>query len=268
MARFLAWADLHNEFWGKLPDIPQACRDVDALLLGGDINTKGRHLDDALLLWSELRRPVILVRGNHEFYKSVMPDLLAEERVRLAEMNAAGADIRILDGGSTIVGDTRIVGATLWTDLDLYPGMSRPARKAVQASMNDFSQIQSRPGKHLSIDDWLEFHWNDRDAIHDELMKPFDGKTMVMTHHIAVRDMIHPLREVGAPERYVSNAGFASDIWWQFSKFNITAWFSGHSHDNRSALKRNDFGETRFLSNSRGYPKEGCEFDPAFTIET
>ena len=113
MARFLVWTDLHDEFWNKIPEIPDEALGVDALLLAGDISTHGRHVDAALLLWDQLRKPVIMVRGNHEFYGSVIPELIEEEQARIAKMNAAGADIRLLDGDVTEVAGTRIIGATL-----------------------------------------------------------------------------------------------------------------------------------------------------------
>ena len=268
MAKFLVWTDLHNEFWNKLPDIPDAALDVDALLLAGDVSTKGRHVDAALILWNQLRKLVIMVRGNHEFYGAVIPEIIAEEQARLLQMNAAGADIRMLDGDVTEVAGTRIVGATLWTDLDLYPGMSAPARAAVYQAMNDFSQIRMTPKRHLEIDDWLEMHWRDRNAVMAHLDTPYDGPTIVMTHHIPVREMVHPLREIGAPARYVSNAGFASDMAWQLRDKKIDHWICGHSHDNRSAVIEGYHGDIPFVSNARGYPKEGCAFNPERVIET
>lgn len=268
MAKFLVWTDLHNDFWNKLPDIPDAALDVDALLLAGDVSTKGRHVDAALILWNQLRKPVIMVRGNHEFYGAVIPEIIAEEQARLLQMNAAGADIRMLDGDVTEVAGTRIIGATLWTDLDLYPGMSAPARAAVYQAMNDFSQIRMTPKRHLEIDDWLEMHWRDRNAVMAHLDTPYDGPTIVMTHHIPVREMVHPLREIGAPARYVSNAGFASDMAWQLRDKKIDHWICGHSHDNRSAVIEGYHGDIPFVSNARGYPKEGCAFNPERVIET
>ncbi len=267
MAKFLVWTDLHDEFWNKIPGIPEEALGVDALLLAGDVSTHGRHVDVALLLWDQLRKPVIMVRGNHEFYGSIIPELIAEEQTRLAEMNAAGADIRMLDGDVTEVAGTRIIGATLWTDLDLYPGMAAQSRAAVYQTMNDFSQIRMTPKRHLEIDDWIEMHWRDRTAVMAHLDTPFDGPTLVMTHHIPVREMVHPLREAGEPARYVSNAGFASDMGWQLREKNVDQWVCGHSHDNRSAVIEGYHGDIPFMSNARGYPKEGCAFDPGRIVE-
>jgi hypothetical protein len=166
-----------------------------------------------------------------------------------------------------IIAGCRVIGATLWTDMNLYPGMMKLTRDTVYQSMNDFSKIRTGPSKHFGVEDWIDMHWLDRQYIVETLETPHEGKTLVMTHHIPVRDMIHPLREIGAPARYVSNAGFASDMWWQIRNFDISAWVSGHSHDNRSAVKRSLHGDIRFMANSRGYPQEGAQFDPGYIVE-
>lgn len=268
MARFLAWSDLHDEFWNTVPRVPDSCLDVDAVLLAGDQSTLGRHMDVAWDIWQQTKKPVIMVRGNHEYYGSIVPELLKEELQRMKTFIRDGADIRILDGETTVVGDTRIVGATLWTDLGLYPGMARETRDAVYYTMNDFHKIRMTSGRHFEIEDWIDMHWRDREALLQQLEAPFAGKTLVVTHHVPVRDLIHPLREIGDIKRLLPNAGFVSDLWPYIRLCDISAWFCGHCHDNRTAVKQGQHGEIRFLTNSRGYPKEGCEFKPDFVIET
>lgn len=268
MAKFLTWTDLHNEFWNDIPEIPKQALDVDALLLAGDTWTLGRHVDAAITLWNRLRKPVIMVRGNHEFYGGSISEIIENETAKIAEFNSLGGDIRMLDGHSTIVNGTRVVGATLWTDLDLYPGHHTTSVNAVRGIMNDFSKICTRPGKQFRVEDWLEMHWRDREAIFAELKTPYPGPTLVMTHHIPVRSMIHPLREIGETSRWLTNAGFASDMEWQLKEHAIDAWVCGHSHDNRCATVEGLNGPFNIHSNARGYPKEGAEFKPDFIVET
>jgi broad specificity phosphatase PhoE len=134
--------------------------------------------------------------------------------------------------------------------------------------MNDFSQIRVQPGKQFDTETWLELHWKDRKAILAELSKPFDGPTLVMTHHMPVRAMIHPLRELGATERWMTNAGFASDMTWQLKDYDIDCWVCGHSHDNRTATVEGLHKPFPIISNARGYPKEGAKFKPSMVIET
>ena len=175
MARFLVWADLHDEFWDRVPDIPNSAQDVDALLLAGDTSTHGRHINIALRLHQQLNKPVIMIRGNHEFYHSTISGMIDDDRRRLAEINAAGGDIRMLEGNSTEIAGARIIGATLWTDLNLYPGHANQIRKTVKRNMNDFGLIGITPGQLFTVEKWLEMHWTERDAIFRELSIPYDG---------------------------------------------------------------------------------------------
>lgn len=61
MSRFLIWSDLHTEFEDFTIPIP-ACRpgaspgapareEIDAILLPGDLATRGRHVDLLLRIW-------------------------------------------------------------------------------------------------------------------------------------------------------------------------------------------------------------------------
>ena len=266
MARFLVWSDLHHEVWQSLPETTIGDQ-VDAILLAGDISTGGRHVDCALLIWDRYRVPVILVRGNHEFYRSEISELIAEGRRRVSGMNAAGADIRVLDGEATEVAGVRVIGATLWTDLDLYPGEHRRIRDKVERGMKDFQMIRSNPVRQFATADWLEMHWRDRNAIFALLETPFDGETLVMTHHAPVRELVHPARMIGSMDRQLITAGFASDLWWQIRNRNVHTWVSGHSHDNADKIIEGKYGPIRFVANARGYPKEGVAFNPDLVIE-
>lgn len=268
MAKFLVWADLHDEFWNALPEIPRSVGDIDALLIAGDISTGGRHVDLALLLWDQLRRPVVMVRGNHEFYGARMDEVIAAEGYRVAELNALGADIRVLDGDVTEVAGTRIIGATLWTDLRLFPGETAATRAAVQSTLNDFGRIQVAAGRRFDPDAWLELHARDRDAIFRHLTTPFDGPTVVMSHYMPIAEMIDPARNARSRGERLANAGFASDLSHMIREHDIACWISGHSHDNMRACLEGAYGPIEFLGNSRGYPQEGTTFDPGLVLQT
>ena len=266
MARFLLWSDLHDEFWGSLPDTSVSDQ-IDAILLAGYTHTRGRHVDSALLIWDRYRVPVLMVRGNHEFYGAAIPELIAEDARRIEKMNAAGADIWLLDGTATEVAGVRVIGATLGTDLDLYPGEHGRTRDAVERGLNDFRMIRSNPVRQLAAADWLEMHWRDRDALFGLLDTPFEGETLVMTHQVPVRELIPLARRIGPIERQLFTAGFVSDLWWEIRNRNVHSWVCGHSHDHDDLTLEGKYGPVRFVSNARGYPKEGVPFDPDLVIE-
>lgn len=268
MSRILYWSDLHDEFWSGLPlsgELPE----VDAILVGGDLSTRGRHVDRLVEIQSAFAAPVFMVRGNHEYYGSCREDLIAEEGERLAKLRSDGVDIRVLDRDVVHVGETRILGATLWTDLVLYPGHEDLIRRSVMRGMNDFSLISVRDEprgrtRRLSPEDWLAMHAADRDFLLEELARPHPGPTVVMTHHMPCRELIHPMRERSFDP---VNAGFASDLWPLFQGFKIDAWLYGHSHDGVRLTLDGAHGTVPFIANPRGYPREGAVFDPVFTLD-
>lgn len=272
MARFLFWGDLHDEFWQNLT-WPRDTGPIDAVLLAGDVSTKGRHVDRMVDIYQHFQVPVRMVRGNHEYYGSVMEDLVAEEAVRIGQLRRARVDIGVLDADVEIIADARVIGASLWTDMDLYPGQATLIRDCVRRGMNDFRMIRRRRGDaryptEFTVEDWLEMHWRDREFIFRTLSEAFAGDTVVLTHHMPLAEMIHPARRRGDRQSVLINGGFASDLARLIQPHDVSVWLSGHSHDNQSATLEGYYDEIRFLTNSRGYPGEGATFDPGFVIDT
>ena len=120
MAYFLVWSDLHDEFWGGF-ELPDLSAPVDGVLIAGDTHTLGRHLDIPAAAARKYDCPVALIWGNHEPYGSIWFELLANENRHLEALHSEGLDIRVLHGAATEIAGARIIGATLWTDLALYP---------------------------------------------------------------------------------------------------------------------------------------------------
>ena len=59
--------------------------------------------------------------------------------------------------------------------------------------------IMTTPGHFMNAEAWADLHWKDREAILSGLGKVHDGPTVVMTHHIPVRQMIVSVKR---PQRY------------------------------------------------------------------
>jgi hypothetical protein len=98
-----------------------------------------------------------------------------------------------------------------------------------------------------------------RDWLAERLAEPFDGPTVVLTHHA-------PLIRT-RPESIVLSAlggAFASDLTELMGGDRVPLWIYGHTH--RAADL--EHAGTRVLSNPRGYPGEAVEgFDPALVVE-
>ena len=273
-ARFLVWTDLHDELWGGF-DLPELPDPIDAVLVGGDTNTQCRHLDIPARAARKYRCPVIVIWGNHECYGSVWSRLCAEEDRQLASLHAEGLDVRVLRSEpdpsvvATEVAGVRIVGATLWTDCCLYgPAHEVLARQVIGNSLTDYKTIRISPDKPFTVNDMLARHHRDRAAVFHALSRPFDGATVVMTHHLPIRDLIDPRYEIGNDAKRALNAGFASHLWSEIRRHDISYWICGHSHSNRHHCGPGEHGDIHFVMNARGYPgeDESKGFDPALTL--
>lgn len=265
MAHFLVWSDLHDEFWNgfELPELPTQ---VDGVLIAGDTNTEGRHLEIPARAARKYGCPVVVIWGNHELYGSIWSELIEQETVQLAQLHKEGLDIRVLHGAATEIARVRIVGATLWTNLALYPPFELLARTMVSAYMQDYRAIRTAAKIRFTIDDMLERHAQDKAAIISALGKPHDGPTIVMTHHQPVRELIAPHRTIGGHDARAMSNGFACDLWDEIRNFDIHTWIWGHSHEGENWTGEGEQGAIRFVTNQRGYPDEGVPFDPAFMI--
>lgn len=281
MARFLFWSDLHCEFSpfqipvpacqpGATPNAP-AREEIDAILLPGDIDVKGRHVDWLIGIWDVWRRPVLAVAGNHEPYGARRYQKHeAQERDRIAHAQGLGVDIEVMRQAERIIGDTRVIGATLWTDMRLYPDRVDLAQLAIKDGMNDYRRIRwhdSRTGiyRRMIPADTIAMHLTDRDYIFDRLARGYSGRTVVMTHHLPVIQMVNERR---LSRRETLDAAYASDLWPMIGNHALDAWICGHSHDSREAVLEGAEGEVAFLRNCRGYPGERTEFDPLRVLDS
>lgn len=161
----------------------------------------------------------------------------------------------------------RIIGATLWADLRLYPEFDDLARLMVSAYMQDYRAIRTAPNARFTIDDLLDRHTQDKAAILAAARTPHDGPTVVMTHHLPLRDLIAPWLTIGGHEKRAMNNGFACYLWDKIRGFDIHTWIWGHSHEGESRTVQGEYGPIRFVTNQRGYPGEEVEFDSAFVME-
>lgn len=271
MARFLHWSDLHNEFEAfAFPKPDDIEGEIDAILVAGDTDVKGRHVAFLEAIWDAWRVPVLAVPGNHEPYgsKNFQKHLKAEIE-NVAEARGRGVDIEILRGASRVIGDTRVLGCTLWTDMALWgdPVMSS---MVAQSNMNDYRKIgwhDERRGiwRKMIPQDTTEMHWRERQWLLTELAVPHDGPTVVMTHHVPVVEQVH--KSLRANRDPIS-AAYASDLWPAIEPHAVSAWISGHTHHNIELRLDGTHGPVAFLANARGYPHQDTGFDPCRVLDS
>ena len=276
--KLLVLSDLHLEF-SDLAWRPGW--DFDVAILAGDIMCPGAKA----VAWARQApmlggaEAVILVPGNHEYYDAVMQ----QERhamLEAAQGTAAGsAPLHLLDGQRVDIGGVRFLGCTLWTDfalrIDTADGpCSDPARgiEASRRSTTDYRTIDvlapAQEGapplrRKLAPEDTLALHRRHRAWLADALAQPFDGPTVVVTHHAPHRNSL-----AAAFARDWASTAFVSELPDSF--FEVPAlWIHGHTHTSFDY----HVGNCRVLCNPRGYQlkhmavPENAGFDAGLVVD-
>ena len=231
--RILILSDLHlesNPGW-ILPPLP----DHDVVVLAGDIH---RSPADGVM-WAEktFAKPVVYVLGNHEFYGGKIGDWCFG-----GAMAAMGAHVHLLCRGEVVVDGVRFLGATLWTDYLLHDDREA-AMKAARDGMNDHRRILVPGGKFMPRDALAE-HLSDRLFLPRETIEPFDGPTVVVTHHAPLPNSIDP-----SFARDPLTPAYASDLGGIIAAGKPDLWVHGHVHRSHDYLA----GHTRVVCNPKGY---------------
>jgi predicted phosphodiesterase len=234
-------SDLHNEFSPFEP----VSGDYDLVVLAGDVDVKARGV-----AWANevFECPVIYVSGNHEFYGGHIDSTLRKMK------DAASAHVHVLENETYVWNQSRFLCATCWTDFS-STGSVVAATQTAWDWMSDFRVIRTgenyrrlRPSDLISRNH-ASFAW-----LTKELDEPFDGKTVVVTHHAPIPEVLGD-----KIEGYLSAAYSNS---WHRLLDKADLWIFGHTHRSVDVT----FGRCRVVSNPRGYPGEQTGFEPGFVV--
>jgi len=237
-------SDLHNEFDLFEPEV----RDADVVILAGDINVKTRGVE-----WAKntFTCPVLYVPGNHEFYGGHLTRTLEK-------MRAASSDqVRVLDRDEVILSGVRFLGATMWTDF-AATGNPPIAAFTAQNGLNDFKQIRTAEFRRIRPADLISESAKTRDWLRAKLADPFDGPTVVITHHAPSMRSLEDNPHAGGH----LDAAFANRWEDLMGGDQVALWVHGHSH---TAVDY-DVAGTRVVCNPRGYPGEDTDFKPNLVL--
>ncbi|WP_304639660.1 metallophosphoesterase [Pseudomonas sp.] len=237
-------SDLHVEFEGYAP----AELDADIVVLAGDIGVK-----EMGVVWANnnFRCPVVYVPGNHDFYGGHLQHTLEKMR------KAAAPHVHVLDCDQMDIYGVRFLGATAWTDF-ASTGNAQKASLAAEAGMQDFKSIRTDRYRRIKPKDLVLKALHTRRWLQSELMKPFDGPTVIVTHHAPSLLSIQGSRYAGG----MLDAAFANS-WDDLMGPSVELWLHGHTHFPVDYQIK----QTRVVSNPRGYPGELEHFNPHLIIE-
>lgn len=276
--KLLVLSDLHLEFSQfAVPDV-----DYDVVVLAGDVAARAAKVPFWACRSTNFGEstPIVFVAGNHEFYGRVMSSVLTEMR-----QLSTGTNFHALDCSETVLHGVRFLGCTLWTDFALHidttegpkSDVGRSSREAGSA-LADFRVInveasaeagapdgRARAGRRVfTPEDSIQLHFQHRAWLLQKLEEPFDGPTVVVTHHSPHR---RSLASQYASD-WVSGA-FVNELPPCFFDVPVL-WIHGHTHSSFDY----QVGSCRVVCNPRGYvlagrhkAPENKSFDPAFVVE-
>lgn len=269
-------SDLHLEFDAKLADRPNKGGQprgaaafymnppqpkADILVLAGDVHGGSLAVDWVV---RHFALPTILIGGNHEAYGHELFRMIAFSRQR-----AGATDGRVIFleratwEGEVVPGErARFIGATLWTDFQLY-GTPTASMAVAQERLEDFQVIKCERGyklRTLAPSDTARLHDVSIAFLRKELSRPFNGTTVVITHHAPSPRSVAP-RFLNDP----LNPAFASNLEALIETYGPSLWIHGHMHDSFDYM----IGRTRVLCNPRGYFPDQLNprFDPLLVAE-
>lgn len=254
-------SDLHLEFEAMNHEAPKG---TDLVILAGDI---GVH--DMGIVWAKWIAddiPIVYIAGNHEFYKGAVLQSLYK---RLKTYSDGVPNLFFLQNDELKFNDYRVLGCTLWTDF-LFDKTITQEQSMNQApfSMYDYRTIMELDLKNvgeykmLQTETVLAEHLKSKKFLEEKLAEPFDGKTIVVTHHGVSEQSIADKWKYGKGNEY-----FVSDLSDLILQYQPELWVHGHTH---SCLNY-QLGNTQVVVNPRGYVQgsrvENPEFNPNKIVE-
>lgn len=203
-----------------------------------------------------LGKNVIYLSGNHEYYGYRL------ERTAI-EMRAMAKDLGIhyLDNDVVEIGGVHFIGATLWTDFELF-GVARChlALNTARFRLTDCSQIVYGTTGWMRPEKMIELHRISRLFIEEKLSVATGGSRVVITHHAPSMKSIPTRRR-----NELLSAAYASNLDELVSGANL--WIHGHVHHSLDY----ENGGCRVVCNPRGYVDdervEQTGFRPDLVVE-
>lgn len=199
---------------------------------------------------------VLYIMGNHEHYSG----LWNETANRLREALEPWSNITLMDDMWLNFGDVRIVGTTLWSDLNKGDPLTM---MSIKDMMNDYHTVKIKNNgvyHKLRPIDTLEAHHRAIQTI-KLAAETWDGKVVILGHHSPSFKSVHPIYQ----NKDLMNGGYHSDLSdYILSQDKIKLWIHGHTHH----CFDYNIGDCRIICNPHGYHSENTKrFNPNLIVE-
>lgn len=266
MSKYLRIAsDLHLEgFQGRNPDtlaldfLPKDERDASSILiLAGDISSAPTQLAFFLRACIERFPHVIFVPGNHEYYRHNFDAWNRKMNDDLPQLNQhGGGHLHFSTQGMKItdIWGVRFIFGTMWAD----GGPTLHDQAVTGHYLNDFRVIQcdsssSIHPRRFTVQDMQAQFKSSKAELEKYLSAPYDGKTVVVTHHLPSRRLVSARFWPGDGSDG-ANGGFVGNCDDLLAKTESAPWLwvHGHTHDTLDT----ELWQTRIVCNPAGYRGE------------
>lgn len=242
--KILLLSDLHLEFQDYQPHKGG----YDVVVLAGDIHTKGRGV-----AWARdhFKVPVFYVPGNHEGYGGHW-----QRTIQKMQDAAAGSHVHILHHQALVHEGVRFIGTTGWSQFTLWPGRAQAMQEAgagrdhYSPGAKDYRFIRTAGYRRITPADTARWATDAKNFLIDEVARPHDGPTIVVTHHAPSALSLREGRAVCALD--ATDANDWDDV---VAQSGAAFWFHGHTHVAVDYM----LGKTRVVSNPRGYPGQDVD---------
>lgn len=246
-------SDLHLEFADNSRFLKEHPLTVagEVLVLAGDIGYLGDDNYSKHPFWNwaaDKYDQVVVIPGNHEFYKGFDIDTLYngwELQIR--------PNVRCYYNAVIKLNNTDLITTTLWAQIRLEDAYQ------TESAITDFKRI--RHGERIL--DWARFneeHFRCFQFLDESVKSSKAQHIIVASHHV-------PSYELNALEFKGSrlNGAFAVEMGDYIAASSINYWIYGHSHRNINHC----IGKTQCVSNQLGYvlANEHHSFNPGACIE-